>query len=66
MDKVFRVDSIERLAKLVKSKNIEPTLKYSAYNQLSVVTVDGELAKLFRQDVGEDMLIRELEKFADE
>ena len=66
MDKVFRVDSIERLAKLVKSKNIEPSLKYSAYNQLSVVTVDGELAKLFRQDVGEDMLITELEKFADE
>ena len=65
MDKVFRVDSVERLAKLVKSDSIELQLKYSAYSQLAVITVDGELAKLFFQDVGEVMLKSQLEKFSE-
>lgn len=65
MDKVFRVDSVERLAKLVKSDSIELQLKYSAYSQLAVITVDGELAKLFFQDVGEVMLKCQLEKFSE-
>ena len=64
VDKVFRVDSVERLAKLIKSENIEASLKYSAYSQLAVITVDGELAKLLLQDIGEEMLYKQLEKFA--
>ena len=65
MDKVFRVDSVERLSKLVKSDSIELQLKYSAYSQLAVITVDGELAKLFLQDVGEQMLKDQLVTFSE-
>ena len=64
VDKVFRVDSVERLSKLIKSDNIENSLKYSAYCQLSVITVDGELAKLLLQDIGHEMLNKQLEAFS--
>jgi len=64
VDKVFRVDSVERLSKLIKSDNIDDSLKYSVYSQLSVITVDGELAQLLLQDIGEQMLYKQLEIFA--
>ena len=36
MENVFRVDSVSRLTKIVKSEHTEPSLKYSALAQLSV------------------------------
>ena len=36
MENVFRVDSVSRLTKIIKSEHTEPSLKYSALAQLSV------------------------------
>ena len=64
MENVFRVDSIGRLTKIIQSEHVEPGLKYSAYSQLAVVTVEMELVTIFVQDAGYQFLLNELESLA--
>ena len=64
VDKVFRVDSVRRLGSLVKSDHIEPSLKYSAWAQLAVITAYGELATLLLQDVGYSALFDQLKELS--
>ena len=60
MENVFRVDSISRLTKIIKSENVEQSLKFSALSQLATVTVEGELVRIFVQDVGFKLLLDEI------
>ena len=60
MENVFRVDSISRLTKIIKSENVDQSLKFSALSQLATVTVEGELVRIFVQDVGFKLLLDEI------
>ncbi|CBY36184.1 unnamed protein product [Oikopleura dioica] len=66
MENIFRVDTVERLSRILKSESTDIALRYSSFAQLAIITVEPDLVEIYLQECGYVLLLEEIKKLADQ